>query len=484
MKTISIAVVAVAALAGCSSADDTPPLDIVAASAPLITSVTTDDGFTQVRQSATVSLVIRGNKLGKTTGVIIAGFYTTLDSVTSHEVRVTVYTSNDPPGPLDVTVTIDDGSATVPGAIELTPFVVSPTAVTGHGTFQSPMNLCDPEFGSTDAGSIVLLLAGTHRCGSSVYFGGGTVSGDPDHPTILTGTDAGGFGIGFSGFQTSLTIRDVTFAPPLAEWSVAADSGDLIMERIVDAGGISIGSRAFLWLDHYTYEGEGTAFSVAAGQIKHASIRHCGAHDAIFVSPSYSGVAFDGLLVEDCERGAVAQGPVAFENIGLSISNAQLHVHRAGIAVNNGSTGLHNVQISGHDDVGISIIRGQSDNHAAQLWADGLEIIGGRIGIEIRGLDNQLIVRNSIIRDQTQASLAVSNLDGRTDLGTPDDPGNNQLSVLSGFAIDDSRFSESGRYIRAVGTTLNGVSFAGQTIDGGELPPYYRVLFSGAGIQF
>jgi hypothetical protein len=58
--------------------------------------------------------------------------------------------------------------------------------------------------------------------------------------------------------------------------------------------------------------------------------------------------------------------------------------------------------------------------------------------------------------------------------------------VLSGFAIDDSRSTEtSGRYIRAVGTTLNGISFAGQTIEGpAELAPYYRFLHTFAGIEF
>jgi hypothetical protein len=63
MKTISIAL-AVTALAGCSSDEQTPSLDIVAASAPVITSVATDDGFTQVRQNATVSLVIRNQLTG------------------------------------------------------------------------------------------------------------------------------------------------------------------------------------------------------------------------------------------------------------------------------------------------------------------------------------------------------------------------------------------------------------------------------------
>ena len=58
--------------------------------------------------------------------------------------------------------------------------------------------------------------------------------------------------------------------------------------------------------------------------------------------------------------------------------------------------------------------------------------------------------------------------------------------MISGFAINDGRFTESSfsRYIFAFGTTLNGVSFDGQTIDGpAELAPFYRIA-SDSGIQF
>ncbi len=45
--------------------------------------------------------------------------------------------------------------------------------------------------------------------------------------------------------------------------------------------------------------------------------------------------------------------------------------------------------------------------------------------------------------------------------------------------------SSSDKYIQAIGTTLNGVSFAGETVDGAaELAPFYRIVSFESGIQF
>jgi hypothetical protein len=491
--------VACIALAGCASEEAAPSFDIVAARRPVIASVTTDDGFTQVRQSATVSLVIRGKKLGNTTSVAVGSFFVTLDSVTAREVRVTVFTGNQPPGPVDVTVTSARDSVTVPGALELTPFVVSPTAVTGRGTFQSPMSLCDPELELTGFGSIVQLLAGTHRCGRSIIIFGGTILGDPTQATVVTGTDEGGFGMLAGHNFSTMAIRDLTFVPPLAEWSIQF-GGVFDVQRVIDAGGIRGEDGSSVTIDHYTYEGEGTALSLSSAQITNTAIRHCGSGHGILVS---SGATIDGVLVEDCNFGVGAQGvhitnsQFIANRVGIGATgstlvrdtvvrgDASLRASELGVAVGNGNIGLRNIEITGVN-VGLSVSGGGSGDNEALVFGDGLVITGGSVGISCSGLDNQLTIRNSVVRDQTQASFALSNLDGVTNFGTAEDPGNNQLSVVSGFAIDDSRITEtSGRFIRAVGTTLNGVSFAGQTIEGpAELAPFYRFAHGGSGIQF
>jgi hypothetical protein len=436
---------------------------------------------------------------------------TTLDSVSARELRATVFPVGNTLGPLDVTVTANNGTVVIPGALEMTPFVVSATAVTGHGTFQSPMNLCDRAMGDTGFGSTVLLLAGTHHCNGVSIGGGSIVLGDPDQATILTGTDTGGFGMGIGWSGTTTTLRDVTFVPPLMEFSIFS-AGDVIMERVVDVGGI-MHTGGTLRLDHYTYEGEGTALDVSSAEIRNSTIRHCGASDGIFAHGTDGQfVGLDGVLVEDCEVGLRATGAV-FTRMSIQILNSQLIDNGIGIILTHastgventvirddestpragqfgviagaGSTGLHDVDILGQEQTGLVMSYVPGERPEVLVFGDGLRITGGAIGIDFPGIDNQLTLRNSIIRDQTQAALLVGNIDGVTNLGTAGNPGNNQLSVVSGFAIDDVRQGEnSPRLIRANGTTLNGVSFDGQTIVGpAELAPFYRVA-SSPGIQF
>jgi hypothetical protein len=226
-------------------------------------------------------------------------------------------------------------------------------------------------------------------------------------------------------------------------------------------------------------------------------------------------LTIDGVIVEGCRKGLVVAGP-SNERTGFAaqISNCQLidnrfglvsshafsnihdivirddestpQVSEVGISIDSGLTFLAGVEITGQDEVGLAVGHSPSDNLSAGAIGDGLRITGGRVGISFSGIDNSLRIRNSIVRDQTEASLFVSNLDGVTDFGSPSDPGHNELSVVSGFAIDDFRFTETpGRYIRGTGTTLNGMSFDGQTVDGpAELAPFYRFRHGDAGIQF
>lgn len=516
-----------ASVVGCSSqpaaepAEPLEPFDVVAASQPVITSVTTDDGFTQVRQNATVTLVIKGKKLQHTTGVTIGAFLIfSLDSVAAHEVRVTAFGSTATPlGPVDVTVTSADTTTTAPGAIRLTPFVVSPTAVTGHGTFQSPMSLCDPDLElSVGSGSVVRLLPGTHRCGRQLFLNGGTFVGDPDEPTIITGTAAGGFGMFANAFGTPMTFRNLTFAPPLAGWTISFGGDELDLQRVVDAGGILADDNTLVKLDHYTYEGEGTGLDLHGADIQHSTIRHCGSGDGIVARHNSNGpgVTISHTRVEDCDLGLVLVPPdqrglrivadisnsrFIDNRIGISAAGANTTIHdtvvrghsagprvsSVGVAVSSGNTTLSNVEITGQQDTGLGVFHILSDDEDALVFVSSVTIVGGHFGIDLSGIDNQLTVRGSTVRGQTVASLAISNVDGRADLGTPSSPGNNQLSVISGFVIDDTRSTESffSRYTFATGTTLNGVSFDGQTIDGpAELAPFYRIANFDAGIQF
>jgi hypothetical protein len=515
-------VVLVAVGFGCLAPDGSPPpggaFDIVERSTPEITSVTTQRGFAQIRQSATVPLVIRGKKFQGTVRVTVGPFFVTLDSVEPHEVHVTVFTFGSvAPGPLDVSLTAAAGTTTAAGAVELTPIVVSPTATDGDGTFQSPTRLCDLESPVGSGGALLTLLAGTHLCGRVLeVIGGITVQGDPNQPTIVAGTETGGFGftIEFGNRFSTTVFRDLTFAPPVAFASISTSvgSGSLLVERVTSAGTLSAIGDSLVTVDHYTHDGEGNGIEVSIASITNSTLRHCGAGDGVVVRPfqNFSSVALDHVVVEDCEHGVTVDGQSGAQS--STITNTQfldnrvgIHIvggftqmsdseirnvapaapGRAGISIERGDLFVTNTQISGQD-VGASISQFNSDGRGG-LAGDGITIEGGRVGVSISGIENSLSLHNSTVRDQTDAAAVIGSVDSSIDFGTSFSPGNNALSVVSGFVIDDRRRFESliDKYIQAVGTTLNGFSFDGQTIDGpAELAPFYRIADGDSGIQF
>ncbi|MEO7735381.1 MAG: right-handed parallel beta-helix repeat-containing protein [Kofleriaceae bacterium] len=524
MRELRFVMLVMLVVIGCGeSAPETAPQDessdTVERSEPEITSVTTARGFTQIPQGTTVSLVIRGKKLQHTTSVAIGDSVLSLDSVSARELHVTVFGfSPTTLGPLDVSVTSEAGTTVAPGAIERTPIVVSPSAVEGDGTFQSPSRLCDVESDTGGPGIFLVLLAGTHRCGRLLQLTAGTtVQGDPSQRTIVRGTDTEGFGFAIdpAGGPVTTTLRDLTLAAPVAFASISPSFGvgQVVVERVVSAGPISAIGDAVMTIDHYTYDGEGNGIELSVGTITNSTIRHCGAGDGITISPlfGFSNVTIDHVVVKDCARGLVANtGQVTTtitnsrftdNRIGMQLLDG-LHTIRdtvirddamtpqaslTGISINRAEVFATDVKITGQRDAAISIVQTSSDSHAASLFGDGLVLVGGRIGIAFIGIDNHLSLRNSTVRDQTEAALLIQSLDGPINLGDAFTPGNNALSIVTGFVIDDQReFNRSfDKYIQAVGTTLNGVRFDGETVDGpAELAPFYRIISDESGIQF
>jgi hypothetical protein len=501
-------------------------LDVVARTDPRITAVHTDDGFTEIRQNAFTSIVIAGKRLADTTSVSVGELFVTIDSVTDDEVRATVFSESPSPGRLDVSVTTGTGTAIMPRALALTPFVVSPAAVTGHGTFQSPMSLCDPEFELTGNGSTVQLLAGTHHCDRQIILGAGSiVLGDRDGGTIVTGTETGGFGfaIWFGNLGSVTTIRNVTFQAPLAAASIELNDGNLVVERVVDAGGIAEFGDGSATIDHYTYVGEGTGLELQRATVTHSTIRHCGTGDGIHVAVGRSSingnnVILDDVVVEDCQRGLVVGAPSGQPvGAGVQVLNSRFVDNAIGILIQDGFTFLQDTVIRGDEatprasSVGIQIERGDasmsggkitdqttagiqvfgsngSSDSNTTLDVEGVLIAGGKRGIDFGGVENDLFLHGSTIRGQTEAAVRISAFDSFIVLGSTSDPGGNALSVQrGGFALDDARSGTQffDRYILAVGTTLNGVSFDGQTIEGpAELAPYYRLPLPDSGLQF
>jgi len=110
-------------------------------------------------------------------------------------------------------------------------------------------------------------------------------------------------------------------------------------------------------------------------------------------------------------------------------------------------------------------------------------IVGGRRGIYAHGFPDcgSLTLSSSILRDQTVASVTW---DVHETCGV-DLRGTNQLSVVSGYALEDLRndvpFEAS---ILANGITLNGRTYTGTVVGPADVPPDYRIQFGDGRIEF
>jgi hypothetical protein len=270
-------------------------------------------------------------------------------------------------------------------------------------------------------------------------------------------------------------------------------------------------------LDRVSYDGAGTGLQITRGSlhIANSTFRHCGTGTGILVQ----GVAatLDQVVVEGCDTGAritgmragggfqIANSKFAGNRIGVAIGDGfstmtdsvirggdtAPQVSETGIKISNGVLIANGVTITGQRTAGVALsARSFGEFEAAvALFASAIEVVGGEVGIEFSGSDNtdHLSIDHSTIRRQTVASVRVSGVDASINLGTPANPGLNALSVVSGFALDDQRniTNNLSQFITATGTTLNGMSFDGQTIFGPvALAPFYRVNNGAGGIQF
>jgi hypothetical protein len=298
----------VAAVLGCGDGIDADLDHLVSSetdgAVPVINSVTTDDGFRQIRQDSLSHLVILGNHLDTTTSITVGTLPTEIESVALHEVRVAFLA---PPGLLgrfDVTVVTSGGTATRPEAMRVTPWVVAPDAVAGHGTFQSPMNLCDLELDIAQPGDTVQLLAGAHQCSGFLDLNGGLViEGAGRDKTFIQGS----FVFSIIGSQTT-TLRDFAFLAPVLPERL---HGNLVVERVMATTRFFVGNGATASFDRYAFEGPGSAVEVQNGSvtITRSRVVRTGTGDAPAISDApgmntlsvVSGFAIDDVRDGDTE---------------------------------------------------------------------------------------------------------------------------------------------------------------------------------------
>jgi len=489
---------------------------------PTIESVTTSDGFTEVRQGELVELVITGRQLDNVTSVRV-GKLEAKGVLALGQVRAWLEVPHGvAPAAYDVTVSGSDGSATWIDAIELTPYVISASASPdGHGTFQSPMALCDDRVSESQAGDTILLLAGEHDCEGEVTLDGGqTVEGLGAAATIVR-RESGfrGFVVRAFALRNTTTFRDLTI-----------DSGDgaighrgggtLIVDRVaMRQEGIRaecsvacpdrVTVRASTFVDAVTgifaFGNGSTAIEVSDSSFatRLAGIRllagRLTVNRATF-ERSRIGVMLDPL--EPTEVNAeIADSTFDDHVIGVDLRGGTIQIRDArirgndttppriserGIHVTNGEMTATRVTISGYELSGVEAFIGASANTRGIVNLTDVLIEGGEYGVRVHGTPQgpqaaSLFMRSTTVRDQTVAAVS-SGCQGQS---TNDLNGTNQLSVSSGVALEDARIDPPRESpIRAVGITLNGRRFSGTALGVAEVPPHYRIVDDSGAIQF
>lgn len=500
----------------------------------ILSMVRNGDGGVQLREAAATEVVISGADLAGATDVLVGTCHAQITANSATEVRaVTSPCARLPRGPVAVTVTTPSGTATWPDALEVTPFVIAAAAPTtgGRGTFESPMHLCDPEIPRwADTGTLLHLLGGVHVCGGLTLFSGVDVEGALDGSTVIRG-DGGGFSLSLNG---SSQLRRLTFEPPLGAVSLSLGAGDYAIEDIsggrvlaTDAGSVALARVSFdgpvasdtaaldLAAEALTLrdvavrcaDGVGTGLRlIAPASRPELSV---GTAAGVAVSRCARGVAIerrspfhqtpvlaleDLLLVDDGIGLAVASGEVTVRDLEVRDDAATPLVSQVGVDFQGHRLSVLGGAIRGQTVAGVrqetSSAGGGAPDPVAQLLLDEVEIEGGPIGVEFSGYDGgtDLKIRRSSLRDQTVACVRVRGEESWIDLGTSADPGENALSVVSGYAIEDARTATAlgfSFYIDAHGTTLNGLGYDGNVIDGPALiSPDFRVPTWNSGIRF
>ena len=499
---------------------------------PSIDSVTTADGFGEVRQGSTVEIVVRGSGLAEVNAVAVGELAAVVLGAAADEVRAElVVPHGTAPGPREVSVSGPGGSASLADALSTTLYVVAPGAQPGgRGTFESPLSLCDPGTVTAEAGDTISLLAGEHACDADNAIEirrGVTLAGAGTAATLVRGATASFPGFALTSFGdppgTPTAVRGFTvLAPQPVQGPVFVASGpaSLTVEDLrVEGPGFRLsGGQITATVTGLEVDCGGSGFGLAEDDPANVTVtdsRFAGC--ALGLGNAGGTWSITGSTLErnvvgiSGDRGFGVQGDLTIvgcelddNTTGMRFLHSDAEVTdtlirdsevtpesmQTGILVGTGGgLQLTGGEISGHDGTGISAFASVEGPSFVVSITDAL-IVGGLIGVNADGRDNpnSLTMRDSVVRDQTVASVRifVEWFFVTLDLGNGGGPGGNELSVVSGIALLDIREEpdEFNRTIDATGITLNGRSYAGQLIEGpASQPPDYEIRADGL-IQF
>jgi hypothetical protein len=467
-------------------------------SAVTIDAVATTYGFTEVRQGDTVELVIKGTHLDSATAVTVGDLTATILSVAEAEIHATLIVPHGHAvGARALTVVAQLGSATRANAITLTDVVASPTgSAAGHGTYQSPFALCDAPVAAATGGDTIDLLAGAHTCDHVLELIDASVHGAGSNATQVTAS------VHLSANTATRALTGVALHGTLTLDAGAYTITDVASD--VATTGISVESfgdfaLATVTIDGYRYTGKGSAlaFDDDTVTLRNATITSAAAATSHCISAGPGTLTIEHTTIEGCAVGVDAQGGgIDIQAAGLiTIKDSMLIDDAIGIdmvhpqsvtitdtslrdredtprpattavRIKNGTFTMTRGDITGYE-VGIDG-DGQADN-VPRVSLDGATIDTERRGVFVSSSsdpgESYVAIRHCTIRGGSEIGVFVGT-DVTADLGTAASPGGNKLSVSGGFALDVAIGDNADNVVKAVGTTLNGNDYSGQTIDG------------------
>jgi hypothetical protein len=470
-----------------------------------ITAVEITGGFHQIRQGGYDEIIVTGTDLDHVTAVKVGDLDAPIVSATPTALHATLAI---PPGHAvgaqDVTVTFAAGSASLAGALTITYVVVSPTGTAGaRATYESPILLCDSLLADDTRGDTVELLAGTHTC-AKVFLYEAHVLGHGSATTIVNGT------FEIDGTPPQAGARTWTISGVHVQTGGIAfwlQDGEFEMKDVVIDGAsagvavLSLGQpweKASLFIDGFTYRGPGIAIDVGDQNVE--------AHHATIASTDGASscvVAYEGVLqmfdssIEGCAIGIDQQGGgIDIMALGdVYLTRCALWDNAIGIRMSQPSLAqLTDTFLRDREgtalpaNIGVSIVRGGfrmlrgditgyktgivGDGHGD--YTPGVDLSHVTIDVETTGVDvsslsdpfDSLVrIHDSVIHAGSGGGVIVGD-DTSCDLGTAATPGNNQIIVTGGFALDTALTDTLEQQCDAHGTTLNGHSYDGQTIQG------------------
>jgi hypothetical protein len=503
------------------------PID-ASTTAPVITDVVRADGGRQARQFSTIQIVVTGERLAGATAVTLGPLTATSVTASDTELRATVDIPHAfPPSSLALAITTAGGTTTHPDAITTTYWIVAPGASGGRGTYESPHGLCDEVlFG--DYGDRFELLAGRHVAPCYVFAGNASIVGAGRDTTTVVDLAAiyMGAGAGRTVVLSDLTVEGDALGEPIVQAS--GDVGGMVVVRNVSfAGNRAVANNRGSWvgltLDGVHYRGPG--YGVEAENVIVISSSFAGCVVAVEASGTATviGSSFEGcdtaLLVRrrlevrnatftGCTTGIRTTGvpwvddkpPIdIYDGVFLDtpravvVTTGMLHVEgtmfldrRAeptppsfAIHVTHGNLLLRDSVIDTTGD-GVRTLR----DCEMVTWLDLADnvIDAGDVGVRHDACDSGYLAmrRNRVTGGNAAVDInVIDSLRSVHDLGLPGDPGGNELIVTSpaGYALIDRRnATEPDSNVTMYGSTLNGRSYAGQTVQGpAAVPPDYLI---------